>query len=41
MIARVIVEGIKGVRGEGRVETSLARLEASAFASLGDKEPLI
>jgi hypothetical protein len=41
VIARAVVEGMEGVGGEGRVETSLARLEVSAFASLGDKEPLI
>jgi hypothetical protein len=41
VIARAVVEGIEGAGGEGRVEISLARLEASAFASLGNKEPLI
>jgi hypothetical protein len=41
MIARVVIEGIEGVRGEGRVETSLTKLEASAFTSLSNKEPLI
>jgi hypothetical protein len=39
--ARVVVEGIKGAGGEGRVETSLVKLKASAFASLSGKEPLI
>jgi hypothetical protein len=41
VIAKVVIEGIKKVRREGRVETSLAKLEASAFVSLSGKEPLI
>jgi hypothetical protein len=41
VIAGVVVEGMEGAGREGRVEISLARLEASAFVSLGGREPLI